>query len=144
MAYVVSRPSGRFEIRESVLTASGPRSRTLANFSVLTTSVMESASRRASRKFNSESVLKSAAKAGVSLVDSTGFDEGQWDYDRFVNSSKKMARVLDNSRLPASPSPGKSLIDLLDLAEEISRSLPKRPFEPLAFPPLAKLTLLKH
>ena len=40
MAYVVARPRGRFEIRESVHTPKGPRARSLANFAHLTDEVL--------------------------------------------------------------------------------------------------------
>ena len=63
MAYVVARPKGRFEIRESVYTPKGPRARTLANFEELTDKVLDTARHRASRPFDPDAVRASAAKA---------------------------------------------------------------------------------
>ena len=63
MAYVVARPKGRFEIRESVYTPKGPRARTLANFEELTDKVLDTARLRASRPFDLDAVLASAEKA---------------------------------------------------------------------------------
>ncbi len=54
MAYVVARPKGRFEIRESVHTHKGPRARSLANFARLSDEVLATARRRASRPFDTE------------------------------------------------------------------------------------------
>ena len=41
MAFVVRRPKGRWEIRESFVGPSGPRARTLASFRVLSEDVIE-------------------------------------------------------------------------------------------------------
>ncbi len=41
MAFVVARPKGRFEIRESVHTPQGPRARSLANFKDLDEEVLD-------------------------------------------------------------------------------------------------------
>jgi len=52
LAYLVRRPAGRFDIRESVATPDGPRSHTLASFrGALTPEVLDEAQRRASRPF---------------------------------------------------------------------------------------------
>jgi hypothetical protein len=64
MAYVVARPRGRFEIRESVHTARGPRARSLANFAALTDEVLNTARRRATRPFDPVAVRASARRAG--------------------------------------------------------------------------------
>ncbi len=52
MAYIVARPKHRFEIRESVATPAGPRSRTLATFRVLSDEVLDHAADRARRPFD--------------------------------------------------------------------------------------------
>ena len=62
MAYVVARPKGRFEIRESVHTPAGPRARSLAGFTQLTDEVLARASRKAVRPFDPEAVRASAAR----------------------------------------------------------------------------------
>src|SRR6516162_7999350 len=106
MAYVVSRPRGRFEIRESVHTPRGPRARSLANFSRLTDEVLAIARRRASRPFDAEAVRVSAGRAGVE-VDARGRRRAQGgahtrsprielpEARRFVESSRRMAATLE-------------------------------------------------
>jgi hypothetical protein len=69
MAFVVRRPGGRFEIRESIATPGGPRPRTLATFRVLTDSVLESARARAQRTFDEEKVKARAAALKVPRVE---------------------------------------------------------------------------
>ena len=56
MAFVVARRDGRFEIRESISTAAGPRARTLAGFKVLSESVLWEAQGRATRPFDAETI----------------------------------------------------------------------------------------
>jgi hypothetical protein len=138
MAYVVARRNGRFEIRESLHTAKGPRSRTLAGFSVLTDDVLASAARRAQRPFDSNAVLRSGRKAGVRVqVASSGASRVR---DRFLVGSKNMAASV--SRPPAKgagPDAGAALLELLGFADLVRAGQPPRPREPLAFPVLARL-----
>ncbi len=68
MTYVVARPKGRFEIRESVHTPKGPRARSLANFTQLTDEVLARPARRASRPFDAECGA-AAARAARSAAD---------------------------------------------------------------------------
>ncbi|HYQ79438.1 MAG TPA: hypothetical protein VEP91_10070 [Solirubrobacterales bacterium] len=56
---------GLFEVRESVNTASGPRSRTLAGFRELTAEVVEKVQVRADKPPTSEELTRSALKAGA-------------------------------------------------------------------------------
>lgn len=65
MAFVVLRRDGRFEIRESVATPAGPRSRTLATFHRLSDATLEHAQRRATRPFDRGAVVASADRAGA-------------------------------------------------------------------------------
>jgi hypothetical protein len=66
MAFFAVRPGGRLDIRESVATPAGPRSRTLASFrGALTPEVLERAERRAARPFDRARVLARAAALGV-------------------------------------------------------------------------------
>ncbi len=65
MAYVVQRPNGSWEIRESVTTPKGPRSRTLATFRRLSPGVIDKAVRRASRPTTAEEVHSALEKAGA-------------------------------------------------------------------------------
>jgi len=136
MAYVVARPKGRFEIRESVHTPNGPRARSLANFTRLTDEVLAKASRRASRPFDAEAVRASAARAAAPTQ-----RHRRPEMQQFVESSRRMAAALE-TRPPRSGStrdPGDALIDLLDLVAQVSAFRPPRTPEPLRFPPLARL-----
>ncbi len=65
MAYVVVRSDGRFEIRESVSTSAGPRSRTLATFRSLSDEVLVHAEARATRPFDRAGVVARARAHGV-------------------------------------------------------------------------------
>ena len=50
-----------------------------------------------------------------------------------------MAQTLQRPPATRSTDPGAALIDLLGFAEAVRHSQPARPFEPLAFPVLARL-----
>jgi hypothetical protein len=138
MAYVVARRSGRFEIRESLHTANGPRSRTLAGFGVLTDDVLAAAARRAQRPFDAEAVLRSGRRAGARvLVAGTGASRVR---DRFLAGSRSMASAL--GRPPATPAradPGAALLELLGFADMVRAGQSPRPSEPLTFPVLTDL-----
>jgi hypothetical protein len=137
MAYVVARHSGRFEIRESLHTAKGPRARTLAGFSVLTDDVLSAAARRAQRPFDSDAVLRSGRRAGARVqVARSGASRVR---DRFLAGSQKMAASV--SRPPANATrgdAGAALLELLGFADMVRAGQPPRPREPLAFPVLAR------
>ena len=90
MAYVVARPKGRFEIRESVHTPKGPRARSLANFSQLSDEVLARARRRASRPFDAEAVRGAAARAALKVIPRHERPETR----RFVEASLRMARSV--------------------------------------------------
>ncbi len=145
MAYVVARPKGRFEIRESVHTPKGPRARSLANFAQLSDEVLARARRRASRPFDPEAVRASARRAGTPVRtrrrrpkrQSTETSQAR----RFVESSGRMAVSLEPGPAASGgrPDPGDSLIDLLGFVEQVRAFTPERPPEPLGFPPLARV-----
>jgi hypothetical protein len=151
MAYVVARPRGRFEIRESVHTSRGPRARTLANFEELTDAVLDKARQRASRPFDPAAVRASASKAQktVEARRATRKPLGgvaapvRPEMRRFVESSRRTAASLE-SRPPQAgltQDPGDALIDrlLLELTAQIPAfNGPRRP-EPLRFPSPARL-----
>lgn len=149
MAYVVRRPRGRFEIRESVHTPRGPRARSLASFSELNEEVLGAAARRAQRPFDPEGVRASARRCGVLMAGQLdeepldamdpGGKPGSDPYARFVAASRRMASNVEIVPPPTRKDPGESLIELLAFAEAVARSQPPRPWEPLAFPPLARL-----
>jgi hypothetical protein len=139
MAFVVARPKGRFEIRESLHTASGPRARSLAGFYVLSDEVVAKAARRARRPFDVEAVLASARRAGAPTTVGVPGPESESSHRRFVESSRRMALALGRPPATGSTDPGAALIDLLGFADAVTRSRPARPFEPLEFPVLARL-----
>jgi hypothetical protein len=68
MAYVVPRSNGSWEIRESQLTAKGPRSRTLATFRTLTVEAIEHARGRASKPLDAEALRRAARRAGAPVA----------------------------------------------------------------------------
>lgn len=68
MAYVVARPNGSWEIRESRLTEAGPRARTLATFRELTTEVLDRARSRASNPIDDVGLRRAAARAGAPVA----------------------------------------------------------------------------
>jgi len=145
MAYVVARGAGRYEIRESVHSPSGPRSRTLANFAVLTDDVMAKAQGRATRPFDSSAVINSALRRGVRLGEE-GFratarplraQGGVSDYAAFVRTSRRLGASFE--RPPAErPDPGRALIELAGLVDALPADRRLRPPE-LEFPVLARL-----
>lgn len=65
MAFVVRRPGGRWEIRESVQTARGPRARSLATFRVLGPEVLDKAERAATAPLDRDAVLLAARASGA-------------------------------------------------------------------------------
>jgi hypothetical protein len=138
MAYVVARPKGRFEIRESLHTPDGPRARSLAGFDVLSNAVLAKAARRAQRPFDMEAVLASGRRAGAP----TRIDAGEAAEDargRFVEASRRMARALQRPPALRPVDPGAALIDLLGFADAVTRNQPPRPPTPLEFPVLSRL-----
>ena len=62
---MVRRPAGRWEVRESVLTQAGPRSRSLVGFRVLTSDALDRAEARATQPFDRDGVLAAAYRVGA-------------------------------------------------------------------------------
>lgn len=129
MAYVAARRKGRFEIRESVHTARGPRARSLAGFEALSDEVLAKAAGRAQRPFDADAVLASGRRAGARITAEGGF----------LAASSRMAHSLRREPHSEPLSPGAALIDLLGFADAVTASQPARPPKPLAFPALARL-----
>jgi hypothetical protein len=65
MAFVTARKNGTWELRESIATPDGPRSRTLASFRTLTDDIVAHAQSRASRPFDADDVRAAARRAGA-------------------------------------------------------------------------------
>jgi hypothetical protein len=139
MAYVVTRPKGRFEIRESLHTPDGPRARSLAGFDVLTDDVLAKAARRAQRPFDVEAVLASGRRAGTPTAVRAAGRKTADSAARFVEASRRMARTLQRPPVGGLTDPGTALIDLMGFAEAVTRNQPPRPFAPLEFPVLSRL-----
>lgn len=68
MAYVTANRRGGFEVRESVTTASGPRSRTLATFHRLDDEVIARARERARKPPSAEELREAALRAGAPIA----------------------------------------------------------------------------
>jgi hypothetical protein len=147
MAYVVTRPNGRFEIRESVHTLKGPRARSLANFATFTDEVLERARKRASRPFDADAVRAALERVGAGTRDvaskggvpATVPRHSQPETQRFLEATRRMARSLE--RLPDEAKrrdPGDALIDLLEFVAYVTPTRLPGP-EPLEFPPLARV-----
>jgi hypothetical protein len=150
MAYVVARRNGRFEIRESLHTPSGPRARTLAGFGVLSEEVLARAGARARRPFDPAAVLASGRRAGAEVTaraqmaraQSTTPERGaarRASEGRFLAASGRMARSVRRAARAERMTPGDALIDLLGFADAVTASQPARPTRALAFPALARL-----
>ena len=68
MACITSRKNGRWELRESVSTERGPRSRTLASFRELTPQVLAHARARADHPLTEAEVVRAARRAGAPIA----------------------------------------------------------------------------
>jgi hypothetical protein len=150
MAYVVARPKGRFEIRESVHTPKGPRARSLANFRELSDDVLARARQRATRPFDADAVRAAAARVAAARPREARSAAGAAPDDtlhhrrpgtrQFVEASRRMARSVERVPAPsARREPGDVLIGLLGFVARVKPFGPARAAEPLAFPPLARL-----
>ncbi len=137
MAYVVARPRGRFEIRESLHTPDGPRAHSLAGFAVLSDAVLAKAAQRAQRPFDAGAVVASGRRAGAPTEVHAGAEAEARAL--FVEASRRMARSLQRPSSLGPADPGAALIDLLGFAEAVTHSQPPRPPAPLGFPVLSRL-----
>jgi len=70
MAFVVTKPNGSWEVRESRRTPDGPRSRSLATFRDLTPEVIERVQERASTPVDTEDLRRRALRAGAPVAES--------------------------------------------------------------------------
>lgn len=100
MAYVVATKPGRFEVRESVSTASGPRSRTLASFRELTGEVVEKVQARAEKPLAAEELTRLALKAGAPIRGSK-LDEAAREALRLMASGERPDPMLRQLLLDA-------------------------------------------
>jgi hypothetical protein len=148
MAYVVRRPNGGFEVRESRSTARGPRSRTLAGFAVLTDDVVARARSRSDRPPDPGALRDAAVRAGAPVAASPA-DRAALQLAAELAAGQRVAPGLRRALLgqlqgggDAEPlrwatvpdeERGRALRDLLLLADR----LPHRRPGPLRFQPLA-------
>jgi len=68
MAYIVSGKGHSWEVRESAATKKGPRSKTLATFSILTADVLERASSRSAKPLDRRALEKAARRLGAAVA----------------------------------------------------------------------------
>lgn len=159
MATIVKRKDGRFELRESRWTERGPRSRTLAIFRELTPEVLNRADARATKPVDRDSLLARAEELGLHMSRLLGPSEPSAVVGR-INSGevwptqiRALQQSLDDVEAPhlrehleamvqwmgtSDEVRGRTLVDLLRLAQAIMRHRDRSRREPLSFPSLAK------
>ncbi|MGI8608552.1 MAG: hypothetical protein ACR2MY_04890 [Candidatus Dormibacteria bacterium] len=152
MAYVVARPRGRWEIRESYVTPKGPRSRTLAAFRSLTNDVVARAVAASAGPLDPHRLRAQCLAAGVPVGETVADSAARALLAEIAAQrlpsrplQRRLAGALSGPRMavPASHPEGvrdwrgatlgqrgETLLDLLDLADH----LPARPVTPLRFP----------
>jgi hypothetical protein len=87
--YATRRRDGSWELRESVSTPAGPRSRTLASFRALTPDAIERARARSSKPVDAADVRRAAVRAGAPVPPS--------DADR---AAGELLAALSHGRVP--------------------------------------------
>ncbi|MFL5898603.1 MAG: hypothetical protein ACJ76D_09105 [Solirubrobacterales bacterium] len=107
MAYVVATKRGRFEVRESASTASGPRSRTLASFRELTGEVVEKVQARADKPPTVAELTRAALKAGAP-VRGPELDEAARETLRLMAGGERPDPMLRRLLLDALSDEGRS------------------------------------
>ena len=154
MAYLVARPRGRWEIRESRSTPDGPRSRTLASFRTLSADVIARASAASATELDAVGVLEMCRRAGVPFEERRADQAARALLEELRKGQapaaplrQSLAEALARAR-PSGPVPhpggardwigadaaerGEALRQLLDFTDK----LPPRPKRPLQFPRL--------
>ena len=153
MAFVVRRPAGRWEIRESLLTDAGPRARSLASFRVLTPDVIAHASERATTPFDADAVVAAARRAGAA-VEESAVDRAARDLLVAMRGGSRpspgLARLVADRLEPRRWSdPGGGIADWFDATDEqrgetlrevldLADAFPQRRRGALTFPGLRK------
>ncbi len=100
MAYARERPNGTWEIRESVMTPAGPRSRTLATFRTLSDDVIAHARDRAEKPLTADDVRDAARRAGAP-VDLADADRAAADLLRELAGGREPHPILRGLLLDA-------------------------------------------
>lgn len=160
MPTLVERSDGRFELRESVWTARGPRSRTLATFRELTPEVIDHAVGRATTPVDRESIVERAGQAGLHVKRVLGASEaaaligrarreGLWP--SLAAAIQEVIGELATGPLPdhleaivdwlgvGDKERGEALLDLLRVADRIERSRSGPVRGELEYPSLCRL-----
>jgi hypothetical protein len=112
MTFVVRTKEGRFEARESRLTAAGPRSRTLASFTELDPEAIEKAQARAAAPLEAEQLRKAAARAGAPIA-----------REPVDGAARETLRLIANGERP-DPMLRRLLLDALQSQERAEGSAP--------------------
>lgn len=153
MAFIKQSRPGRWEIRESRVTANGPRSTTLATFETLDHSHLVLAADRAQSEFDEQSIIDSARRAGapvslspadkaaMALLRAIGDGDSPSPGLRRLLTDALSGRQLSAATEEALDHVGKSaehrgadLFDLMLLSDAIPA---KRVSRTMSFPPIA-------
>jgi hypothetical protein len=117
MAYVVATKPGRFEVRESVSTPEGPRSRTLVSFCELTEEIVKKAQAKAGKPLTAADLTHLALRAGAPVRGSELDSAAAETLRRIANGEQpdpKLRRLLMDALsghdLDAQPSGSKGLV----------------------------------
>lgn len=106
MAYVVATKPGRFEVRESVSTPDGPRSRTLASFSELTDETVKKVQAKAGKPLTAAELTHLALRAGAPVRGSELDTAAAETLRRIANGEQpdpKLRRLLMDALLDHDP-----------------------------------------
>ncbi len=143
MAYVVTKPNGNWEARESFRTPDGPRSRTLASFRELTPEVLDRVRGRATTEVDPEDLRRRAMRAGAPVAEPEADRAAaallrevamgsrprpaleRLLADTFSGRGPAVSHEAERMKLWTGASPderGEALVELLDLGD----ALPKR------------------
>ncbi|MEX1141383.1 MAG: hypothetical protein WD993_05045 [Thermoleophilaceae bacterium] len=93
MAYVTPRRNGTWELRESVSTPQGPRSRTLVSFRTLSEAAIETACSRAAKPLAADEIRDAARRAGAP-VDLAAADQAAGDLLRELDAGREPHPIL--------------------------------------------------
>jgi hypothetical protein len=93
MAYVTPRRNGTWELRESVATPQGPRSRTLVSFRALSEEAIETARSRAAKPLAADEIRDAARRAGAP-VGLAAADQAAGDLLRELDAGREPHPIL--------------------------------------------------
>src|SRR3954453_4753537 len=108
MAFVVATKPGRFEVRESLSTLQGPRSRTLASFREMTPEVVERVQAKSKKPPTAAELTRSALRAGAPVRGSQLDEAAGETLRRIANGEQpdpKLRRLLIDALSNQDPGP---------------------------------------